>query len=70
MTFFGDRHGSLRFACGDCQIVFDLTVAPKSKWEKQYDAKATLDDAGVPSIRAFCGPGERTAVKNRLVIRR
>jgi Zn finger protein HypA/HybF involved in hydrogenase expression len=28
---------TVRFACHDCQIVFDLTVAPVSEWVEELD---------------------------------
>jgi hypothetical protein len=28
---------TIRFACGDCQAVFDICLAPKSEWAEQLD---------------------------------
>jgi len=27
---------TIRFACGDCHIVFDITFAPSSEWAEDY----------------------------------
>jgi hypothetical protein len=44
---------TIRFACGECQIVFDLNVSPPSDWAEQLE----LDDLGdiEPTCCPFCG---------------
>jgi hypothetical protein len=52
---------SVRVACGECQVAFDITIAPRDEWrelpndEDEPDIESTLmSDASCP----FCGtPG-------------
>jgi len=48
-----------RFVCGDCQIAFDIIVAPYDEWRDPLDVEATGEpfvmlDAECP----FCGARE------------
>ena len=44
---------TIRFACGECQIVFDLSVSPPSDWAEQLELD-DLDDLE-PTSCPFCG---------------
>jgi hypothetical protein len=47
---------TLRFECGDCQIVFDLSVRPEWEWAEtfEHDDESEID-VGVPIHCPFCG---------------
>jgi hypothetical protein len=47
---------TIRFACGDCQVVFDLCLAPFS--ESADGDLAGITDSEDPTICPFCGAGE------------
>jgi hypothetical protein len=55
---------TIRFACGDCQAVFDLCLAPTSEWAENIDADA-LDI--MPACCPFCGAaaGELKSLHDR-----
>lgn len=49
-----------RFACGECQIGFDITVAPWGEWREQFQDGTEPDE---PLVMAgaecpFCGARE------------
>jgi hypothetical protein len=44
---------TIRFACGECDIAFDLRVAPPSEWEEGMECDAT--DEFEPICSPFCG---------------
>ena len=46
---------SIRFACGDCQVVFDICVAPTSEWAEALDLEADADNEFEPTCCPFCG---------------
>ena len=43
---------TIRIACGDCNVVFDLCVAPTSEWPEEMDPAV----APVDQIDAVCCP--------------
>ena len=50
-----------RFTCGECQIAFDITVAPYDEWREQFEPgtepdgeQVVMPDAECP----FCGARE------------
>ena len=46
---------TIRIACGDCKIVFDLCVAPTSEWAEDFEsATGTISDIE-PTCCPFCG---------------
>ena len=45
---------SIRFACGDCQVVFDICVAPTSEWAEALDLEADADNEFEPTCCPFC----------------
>lgn len=46
---------TVRFACDECQIVFDLTIAPSSEWVEQFDDNEHDDVEINPPCRCpFC----------------
>jgi ribosomal protein S27AE len=47
---------TIRFACGDCHVVFDLCLAPFS--ECADGDLADIDDSEDPTVCPFCGAGE------------
>ncbi|HZZ77568.1 MAG TPA: hypothetical protein VFE62_03560 [Gemmataceae bacterium] len=60
-----------RFVCGECQIAFDLTVAPFDQWREQFEPGtepdgelAVMPDAECP----FCGKRELRAHADPAVI--
>jgi hypothetical protein len=58
---------TVRFACGDCGIVFDLGVAPVSEWAEEID-EADFDgplEAGEPGVCPFCGAAELKPTHDR-----
>ena len=55
-----------RFACGDCQAVFDLSLAPESEWSEQFDRNDYDDPVDIePTVCPFCGAGELKALHDR-----
>ena len=47
---------TIRIACGDCKIVFDLCVAPTSEWAEDFEsATGTINDIE-PTCRHFVAP--------------
>jgi hypothetical protein len=57
----------IRFACGDCQVVFDMCVAPTSEWAEEID-EADFEggiDVGEPSVCPFCGAAELKPTHDR-----
>jgi hypothetical protein len=62
---------TIRYACGDCQAVFDLCVAPESEWDEGIPPE--VDEADLPeldmtpTICPFCGSGELTMRQDRAV---
>jgi hypothetical protein len=60
---------TLRFACGDCQVVFDICVAPVSEWAEEIDPD-DFDgriDIGEPASCPFCGSSEIKVTHDRAV---
>jgi hypothetical protein len=57
----------IRFACGDCQIVFDLCVAPLSEWGEQPEIDNFSDIE--PTCCPFCGVGELKKLHDRATAR-
>jgi hypothetical protein len=57
---------TIRFACGDCQIVFDLNISPPSEWPEHLE----LDDLGdiEPTGCPFCGAGELKPLHDRTAL--
>lgn len=55
---------SVRFACGDCGIVFDLCVAPVAEWPEWMDDPPNMF---VPSLCSFCGAAELRSVHDTAV---
>jgi hypothetical protein len=57
---------TIRFVCGDCQIVFDLNISPPSEWPEQLD----LDnlDGIEPTCCPFCGAAELKKLHDRAVL--
>ena len=53
---------TVRFACGDCHIVFDLWLAPTSQWADGDLADVTEAE---PTCCPFCGAGELKALHDR-----
>jgi hypothetical protein len=55
---------TMRFACGECLVVFDLQLAPTSEW-----AEGRLDVPGdvelPPDCCLFCGSSEIRALHDR-----
>jgi hypothetical protein len=53
-----------RFECGECQIVFDLSLGPVR--EAKIAAERGLDhlDGVLPTCCPFCGSGEIEAVQD------
>jgi len=48
---------TIRFACGECQAVFDLCVAPESEWaEGVPENEEPLKEASLTCC-PFCGAG-------------
>jgi hypothetical protein len=46
---------TIRIACGECKIVFDLCVAPTSEWAEDFEsATGTINDIE-PTCCPFCG---------------
>ena len=45
---------SIRFACGDCQVVFDICVAATSEWAEALDLEADADNEFEPTCCPFC----------------
>jgi hypothetical protein len=60
---------TIRFACDECQIVFDLCVAPVSEWVEQQNEK-DFEDAEVeaPERCPFCELGELRVAHDRPLI--
>jgi Zn finger protein HypA/HybF involved in hydrogenase expression len=57
----------VRFSCGDCQVVFDLCVAPESEWAEwidQSESEANLD-IGEVVLCPLCGSKEIKATHDR-----
>lgn len=52
---------TIRFACGDCRIVFDLRVAPESEWAEHTDEDG-LQEFAPPGCCPFCGSSELKAL--------
>ena len=42
-----------RFACEECQVVFDLSVAPASQWAEQTEDDGGME-LGEPTHCPFC----------------
>jgi hypothetical protein len=57
---------TIRYACGDCQAVFDLCVAPLSEWAEIVDEDELTDFA--PTCCPFCGSAELKMMHDRAVI--
>jgi hypothetical protein len=58
---------SIRFACGECQIVFDLCVAPASEWAEMQDEddfEGPLE-VGLPARCPFCESAELRVTHDR-----
>ena len=46
---------TIRIACGECKIVFNLGVAPASEWVEDFEsATGTINDIE-PTCCPFCG---------------
>ena len=54
---------TIRFACLDCQIVFDLNIAPPSEWPEQLGLD-DLDDIE-PACCPFCGAAQLKHLHDR-----
>jgi hypothetical protein len=54
---------TIRLACGDCQIVFDLNISPPSDWAEQLDL-----DAVEPICCPLCGSGELKHLHDRATL--
>jgi hypothetical protein len=49
---------TVRVACGECQIVFDMTVAPRDEWRElpEDESDADTDSYLMPDAACpFCG---------------
>ena len=56
---------TIRIACGDCNIVFDLCVAPTSEWAEDFEsATGTINDIE-PTCCPFCGARELRSLHDR-----
>ncbi|HWY85750.1 MAG TPA: hypothetical protein VNX28_03445 [Gemmataceae bacterium] len=57
----------VRFACGECQAVFHITVAPESEWAEWIDPSEYEGnpDIGEPTSCPFSGSVEIKAVQDR-----
>lgn len=57
---------TIRFACGDCQIVFDLSISPPSDWPEPLER----DDlhAVEPICCPLCGSGELKPLHDRAAL--
>lgn len=58
---------SVRFACGDCQAVFDLCIAPESEWAELPNDQGPLDIA--VTACPFCGESNITVHGQRIGVR-
>jgi len=60
---------TIRYACYECTVVFDLCVAPTSEWLEQYE---DIDDHGevdiTPVSCPFCGSSDLKAANDRPII--
>ena len=56
---------TVRFACGDCQIVFDLCVAPPSEWAEEFEEGTEPEEIGKPILCPFCGDAELNPTHDR-----
>jgi hypothetical protein len=58
-----------RFACDECGIAFDLTIAPLSEWVEQHQDKDADDYMiGPPERCPFCDLAELRRVHDRPTI--
>ena len=55
---------TMRYACDDCQVVFDVAVAPVSEWAEAFDDDGTVD-VGEPLCCPFCGANELKTVHDQ-----
>jgi hypothetical protein len=46
---------TIRIACGECNIVFDLCVAPPSEWGEDFDSSTDTVNDIEPTCCPFCG---------------
>jgi hypothetical protein len=60
---------TIRFSCGDCQIIFDLNISPPSDWAEQLDLDDLdyLDDIE-PACCPFCGAAELKKLHDRAAL--
>ena len=61
---------TVRFACDECQIVFDLCIAPVSEWVEQHDENDFESPLEVeaPARCPFCDLAELRVIHDRPVI--
>ena len=59
---------TIRFACDECQIVFDVTVAPPSEGVEQFDDGDGPLEVERPSRCPFCELSQLWVVHDRPVI--
>ena len=55
---------TVRFTCEECQIVFDLCVAPVSEWPEDYGDDNADGTNSTPTCCPFCGSGEVKAMND------
>ena len=56
---------TIRIACGECKIVFDLCVARMSEWAEDFEsATDTINDIE-PTCCPFCVAGELRSLHDR-----
>ncbi len=60
---------TVRFACDECHIVFDLCIAPMSEWVEQLD-ESDFEDTEIeaPARCPFCELSELRVVHDRPLI--
>jgi len=57
---------TLRFACGDCQVVFDLCLAPAS--ERAEQPEEGVEEDIDPTCCPFCGSSEIEPTHDRAIV--
>jgi hypothetical protein len=57
---------TIRYACGECLVTYDVQLAPVSEWLEPDDPDAVGELDYAPTCCPFCGSPEIKALHDRL----
>jgi hypothetical protein len=56
---------TIRYACGECLVAYDVQLAPMSEWAEPDDPHAAGEIDYAPTCCPFCGSGDIKVLHDR-----